>query len=172
MSRGLRLSALSMIPIFVAALLTAGDQPPSLRNHPAPPISLPIIANGSGTFVLGKERGHGVYINFFASWCEPCQEEARTLEMVTSESAWRNVRVVGIAVLDEPGNAARFANAHGWRYPIVVDKSGYVGAAYRLSELPLHVFIGADGVIRQYVEGGPIPASELRTGLAEISGAP
>jgi len=165
----MRLASLAALSAVALLLLAAGDEPASLRNRPAPSISLPVIANGSGTFVLGKERGHGVYINFFSSWCQPCKDEARTLQEVTAESAWRNVRVIGIAVLDQRDDAVRFADAHGWRYPILLDKSGDASAAYRLTELPLHVFIGADGIIRQYVKGGPIPASELRTGLAEIS---
>jgi peroxiredoxin len=163
---------IALVIVALALSPAAADQQPSLRNSPAPPISLPIIANGSGTFILKQQRGHGVYINFFASWCQPCQEEAGTIEKVTAEFAGRDVRVIGIAILDDPSRTKQFVRGHGLRYPIAFDQSGDVGAAYRVNELPLHVFVGADGVIKQYVEGGPIPAAELRTGLAEISKAP
>jgi cytochrome c biogenesis protein CcmG, thiol:disulfide interchange protein DsbE len=161
----------TLIAIASALVLSpaAAEQNSSLRNAPAPPISLPIIANGSGTFVLKQHPGHGVYINFFASWCQPCKDEVRTIQQVTAEFTGRDVRVIGIAVLDDPSDTVRFVRAHALRYPIATDKSGDVGAEYRLNELPLHVFIGADGIIKQYVEGGPIPAAELRAGLAEIS---
>jgi peroxiredoxin len=164
-----RLAALVAL-IFVLALSpAAADQPSSLRNAAAPPITLPIIANGSGTFVLKQHLGQGVYINFFSSWCQPCQQEVKTIQAVTAEFAGRDIQVIGIAVLDDPNNTKQFVHNHALRYPIAFDKSGSVGAEYRLDELPLHVFIGADGVIKQYVEGGPIPAAELRTGLAEIA---
>ena len=166
------MKALALLGAVAAMALvppTGVTQPPPLRDKPAPPISLPIIANGSGTFVLAHQRGHGVYLNFFASWCEPCQEEAKTLEKVTAGFAGKDVRVIGIAELDEAASVMSFARTHGVRYPIALDKNGYVGAAYRMNELPLHVFIGSNGIIREYVEGGPIPESELRTGLTEIS---
>jgi peroxiredoxin len=171
-STNVKLAASAALAVMALAFSpAAADQKPSLRNAPAPPISLPIIANGSGTFVLKQHLGHGVYINFFASWCEPCKEEARTIERVTAEFAGRGVSVIGIAVLDDPSKAKQFVHSHALEYPIAFDQSGDVSATYRVNELPLHVFVGADGVIKQYVEGGPIPASELRTGLAQISTA-
>jgi peroxiredoxin len=167
--RELTLAALIALIVALALSPAAADQPSSLRNAAAPPISLPIILNGSGTFILKQQRGHGVYINFFASWCQPCKDEVGTIQQVTAEFTGRGLEVIGIAVLDDPNNTKQFVRAHALRYPIALDKSGDVGAAYRLTELPLHVFIGADGIIKQYVEGGPIPAAELREGLTEIS---
>lgn len=167
-----RSSRLAFVVILLAALSfspAGADQQPSLQNAPAPPIDVPIIANGSGNFILKQQLGHGVYINFFASWCQPCEQEARTIQKVTAEFAGSNLRVIGIAVLDDPSKAKQFVHNHALRYPIAFDQSGDVGAAYRLNELPLHVFIGSDGIIKQYVEGGPIPAAELREGLAEIA---
>jgi cytochrome c biogenesis protein CcmG/thiol:disulfide interchange protein DsbE len=166
------LATLIALSVALALASAAADQPSSLRNAPAPPITLPIIANGSGTFVLKQHLGHGVYINFFSSWCQPCQQEVKTIQTVTAEFAGRDIQVIGIAVLDDPNNTKQFVHNHALRYPIAFDKSGSVGAEYRLTELPLHVFIGADGIIKQYVEGGPIPAAELRTGLAEIARTP
>ena len=170
--RELKLAGLIVVITMLSFLPAAADQQLSLRNAPAPPIALPIIANGTGTFSLRLQRGHGVYINFFASWCQPCEDEARTLQQITSEFAGRDVVVIGIAELDDAKTAKRFASGHGLRYPIAIDLLGDVGADYRVTKLPLHVFIGADGIIKQYVEGGPIPAAELRAGLSEISRAP
>jgi len=173
-----RSSRLVTLALTAFALCASGMSPAGaaqklpLAGMPAPAISVPIIANGSGIFVLKQHLGHPVYINFFASWCEPCKEEVQTIQTVTAEPALRNVVVIGIAELDEPSAAKRFAQTHGLRYPIALDQAGYIGAAYRLNELPLHVFIGADGIVKQYVEGGPIPAAELRTGLTEISKTP
>jgi peroxiredoxin len=166
------LATLIALSFALALSPAAADQPSSLRNSPAPPITLPIIANGNGTFVLKQHLGHAVYINFFSSWCQPCQEEVRTIQAVTAEFAGRDIQVIGIAVLDNPSDTKRFVHNHALSYPIAFDKSGIVGAEYRLNELPLHVFIGADGIIKQYVEGGPIPAAELRTGLAQITRTP
>jgi len=166
----LRRAASILALLCLAALAPAGAaSKPALAGTYAPAIALPIIANGSGSFVLAQQRGHGVYLNFFSSWCKPCTQEASTIEAVTRDLPASGPRVVGIAVLDSQASAQAFVRNHGVRYPIVFDRSGDVGAAYRLTELPLHVFIGPDGVIKQYVEGGPISAAELRAGLAQIA---
>lgn len=156
--------------VCLAALAPAGAaSKPPLAGTQAPAIALPIIVNGSGSFVLAQQRGHGVYLNFFSSWCKPCAQEVTTIEAVTRELPSDGPRVVGIAVLDSQASAQAFVRSHGVRYPIVFDRSGDVGAAYRLTKLPLHVFIGPDGVIKQYVEGGPISSVELRAGLSQIA---
>lgn len=172
-SRVLVILALAALVLSSSAIASVdAAQKPPMVGAAAPAIALPIIANGAGTFVLKQHLGRPVYINFFASWCKPCQEEAQTIQTVTADPALRGVIVIGIAELDEPGDAKKFVVSHALHYPIALDRAGYVGAAYRLNELPLHVFIGADGIVKQYVEGGPIPAAELRTGLSEISNAP
>jgi cytochrome c biogenesis protein CcmG/thiol:disulfide interchange protein DsbE len=163
--------AVSMFALLcLAALAPAGAaSKPALTGTQAPAITLPIIANGSGSFVLAQQRGHGVYLNFFSAWCKPCAQEVTTIEEVTRGLPGGGPRVVGVAVLDSQASAQAFIRTHAVSYPIVFDASGDVGAAYRLTKLPLHVFIGPDGVIKQYVEGGPISASELRAGLALIA---
>ena len=65
------LLALACLATFAPA--GAASKPP-LAGTRAPAIALPIIANGSGSFVLAQQRGHGVYLNFFSSWCKPCAE--------------------------------------------------------------------------------------------------
>ena len=147
---------------------TAALEKPPMVGAPAPAIALPIIANGSGSFELARERGRGVYVSFFASWCDPCKEEAKDIEDAARASA-PDIVVVGIAVLDLKSDALDFVRAHALTYPIAIDETGAVGAAYRLVQLPLHVFVGPDGIIRQYVVGGPLSMQEIQAGLRSIA---
>ena len=143
-------------------------QKPPMAGEPAPAIVLPIIANGSGSFDLKRQRGRGVYVSFFASWCDPCKEEAKDIESAARASA-PDIVVVGIAELDMKSDALDFVRAHALTYPIAMDETGDVGAAYRLVQLPLHVFVGPDGIIRQYVVGGPLSLEEIKAGLRSIA---
>ena len=146
----------------------SAEQKPPMVGEPAPAFALPEIANAQGSFDLKRERGHGVYINFFASWCEPCKHEVGDIEKAARSNAARII-VVGVDVLDSKSEALAFVRAHGLTYPIAFDEAGKVGAAYRLVELPVHVFVGPDGVVRQYVAGGPISTAELQAGLRAIA---
>jgi cytochrome c biogenesis protein CcmG, thiol:disulfide interchange protein DsbE len=134
----------------------------------APDFSLPIVANGTGSFDLRQQRGHGVYVNFFASWCGPCKQEVGELEKA-ARAHEPEITTLGIAVLDSREDALAFVRDHALTYPIVLDETGKVGAAYRLNQLPLHVFIGPDGRIKQSVAGGPISAAELQAGFRAIA---
>jgi peroxiredoxin len=167
-----RLGSLLAVTVMCCASGTAAAseaQKPPLVEQPAPAFTLPLIANGQGSFSLAQQRGHGVYINFFASWCKPCGQEVQTIQAAAPTFERRGVRMLGIIVLDSRTAALSFVRDHHLTYPIALDASGDTGAAYRVQQLPLHVFIGPDGIVDQYVPGGPIPAQELRTGLTQIA---
>ena len=167
-----RLGSLLIATLMCCSLgleAASAAQKPPLVEQPAPGFTLQLIANGQGSFSLAQQRGHGVYINFFASWCKPCGQEVQTIQAAAPTFEQRGVRVLGIVVLDSRAAALSFVRDHHLTYPIALDASGNTGAAYRVQQLPLHVFIGPNGIVDQYVPGGPIPAQELRTGLTQIA---
>ena len=93
--------------------------PPKVGAH-APAFSLPRL-EGHGRVSLASLRGKTVVLNFFASWCGPCKQEAPQLE-----SYWRRYRSKGVVVLgvdsgDTKSAARSFLSAHGVTYPIVFD---------------------------------------------------
>src|ERR1700674_4843680 len=74
------LTALVLSTTFVQAPSARAGADAGLKAGTAAPVfTLPLIANGNGAFDLRQSRGHGVYINFFASWCTPCKREAQTI---------------------------------------------------------------------------------------------
>jgi len=127
-------------------LVSSAAPPPSL-GAPAPQFALPIIANGHGYLRLSALRGHPVYLNFFASWCKPCIDEGNILRTLSGEFKRRGVTTVGVATLDTIGGAKGFVRKYGLSYPVVFDATGAVGGSYGLAQLPLQVFITADGKI-------------------------
>lgn len=117
-----------------------------------------MVANGHGAISLAALRGRPVYLNFFADWCQPCQDEGPTLRTLSAESKRRGVVMIGIATLDSIAGARRFAKKFNLSYLIVVDASSAVGAAYGVSTLPEQVFIAADGKVRSWSVGPETPA--------------
>ena len=121
--------------------------PPPKVGSAAPAFSLPRL-DGQGDVTLASLRGKTVVLNFFASWCHPCQREAPDLE-----SVWRRYRSDGVVVLgvdsgDGRGDARRFLDAHGVTYPIVFDPGQTLALGpYGVPGLPVTYVINPAGRI-------------------------
>ncbi len=119
-------------------------------GRPAPNWSEPSIPGP--TLSLTSFHGNAVYLNFFATWCEPCNEEAPSIDALARSYASRGVRVVGIDVLESARKAAGFRSQHHLSYPVVVD-TGTLRSQYEINGLPVHVFIDREGVVQKIVVG-------------------
>jgi thiol-disulfide isomerase/thioredoxin len=105
-------------------------------------------------------------LNFFATWCPPCNAEAPAIDGLYRRYAARGLQVVGVDVLESAPKAASFARAHGVTYPVVVD-DGTMRDRYRVNALPVHVFIDRHGVVRQIVDG-EMDASQMRAAIERV----
>ena len=143
------------------------DAPPH-KGAPAPAFSLPIVANGTGTLSLIALKGHAVYLNFFASWCDPCKHEVPYIGRLSKEYANHNVVVVGVDELEPADKAEQFAKRYHLPYRVTLDEKGDVGGSYGLIGLPLHVFIAPNGTLAAY-RVGEMSESQIRTELQTIS---
>ncbi|MFL6140144.1 MAG: TlpA family protein disulfide reductase [Frankiaceae bacterium] len=81
-------------------------------------------------------RGKVVVMNFWASWCPPCQDEAATLQQVYADTKGSGVTFVGVDVRDDRSAARSFARAHGITYPSIFDPSSETLLAFRKPTLP------------------------------------
>ncbi len=99
-------------------------------------------------------RGKVVWVNFFATWCPPCQQETPILRSLSNRYRERGLEIVGISVQEtSPDDVASYADRYQLRYTIGFDGSGHVLRTYRVFALPTQFFIGTDGVIQQVVLG-------------------
>jgi cytochrome c biogenesis protein CcmG/thiol:disulfide interchange protein DsbE len=118
-----------------------------------------------GRLQLASLRGKAVVLNFWASWCYPCNKEAPALE-----KAWRGhdgrVVVVGVDVNDLSGDARKFMGEHDVTYPIVHDNHNVTSPKYGLTGLPETFFVDPRGRVVAHV-AGQVTASQLRSGIEE-----
>jgi cytochrome c biogenesis protein CcmG/thiol:disulfide interchange protein DsbE len=133
----------------------------------APDFVRPML-NGEGQIALSDFRGRPVVLNFWASWCGPCKEEAPIL--AATEKLWRDRGVVflGVDSLDKRPDAIAFEERYGIEYQSAFDESGEIADTYGVLGYPETFFIDADGVIvAKYV--GPMGQEDLNTYLAQIT---
>jgi peroxiredoxin len=148
-------AALALLPVAALAIPQVG--------HPAPAFSLP--SPDGKTITLDSLRGKPVYVNFFASWCGPCNAEAPSIGKLRAQYAKRGLQVVGIDELDAAGQAAAFEKKYGNPYALVaIDESGTVGKSYNAIAMPVHVFIDRHGNVTTYRLGEMSPA-EIETAI-------
>jgi cytochrome c biogenesis protein CcmG/thiol:disulfide interchange protein DsbE len=154
--------------------IRVGDRPE------APSFDLPVIWDvaaswpadlrpslADGRLSLGELRGYPVVLNFWASWCDPCKEEAPELVAFAREYAGR-VLVLGLDVQDFRTDARRFLRRHGVNYPSVRDGGDDTYTAYGLTGLPETFFVDAEGNMVGH-SLGRITRAELARGVAAIA---
>jgi thiol-disulfide isomerase/thioredoxin len=95
---------------------------------------------------LSSMKGHTVLLDFWATWCGPCQQTAPVVDRIAARYRDQGLDVVGVNTSDAAGNAAPWAARHHLGYPIAYDE-GAAARAYGVENLPTLVIIGKDGTV-------------------------
>lgn len=106
---------------------------------------------GGGTFDLASTIGKPTVVNFFASWCGPCNEEAP--QLVAFAKAHPDVQVVGVATNDKVADAQAFVSKYAIAYPVVMDANGDIGDSWGVTGIPTTFFIDKSGNVRASIVG-------------------
>jgi thiol-disulfide isomerase/thioredoxin len=109
-----------------------------------------------GTFDLATAKGKPTVVNFFASWCGPCNQEAP--EVVAFANAHPDVQVVGVATNDKPFDTQGFAAKYGIGYPVVMDLDGSIGNDWGVTGIPTTFFIDKNGNVQDSIVGASTQA--------------
>ncbi len=134
-------------------------------NRPAPSFSMPDINTGE-VVSLDSLRGRIIVLNFWASWCKPCQEEVQELNRFYDEVK-DSVYVLGINVWDTRSKALQFMKEHSIRFPVLHSKNSPITVDYGINGVPETIVIDSSGVIRMHFKG-PITYDILKKALEEI----
>ena len=133
--------------------LAVGQLAPELEGEVDGEI-VPLTDLEGNEISLEALRGQPVWINFFATWCPPCQEETPVLRDTYAEYRDDGLELVAISVQEStPSDVAEYAETYGLDYTIGFDATGAVFDTYGGYGLPTHVFLDADGVITQLFYG-------------------
>lgn len=116
---------------------------------------------------LSDFEGSVVLVNFWATWCPPCQAEIPDFEEAYREREADGFVILGVNVEEPASEVLPFVTDMGITYPVLLDRDGTVRRAYRALGLPTSLLVDREGVIR-FRQEGIVSASELAWHLAEL----
>jgi peroxiredoxin len=132
--------------------LKAGDLAPEFTVPLADGTTYQLTDLDGAPVRLTDLRGRAVWINFWASWCPPCQSETPVLRDLAERYKDRGLVVVGISVQETSVDDVRaYAQRYQLGYTVAADLSGNIFRLYRLYGLPTQFFVGPEGAIRSVV---------------------
>jgi len=118
-------------------------QPHAMVGKPMPALALPELDTGRPVPIRGSAEGP-ILVNFFASWCAPCEVEHPQLMALKAQG----VKVVGVAYKDAPANTQAFLTRMGDPFAArLVDRDGRAGLEFGVTGVPETYLVGSDGMI-------------------------
>ena len=140
-----------------------------LNGTSAPAFTLTALGKPGQQVSLSQYQGKPVIINFWASWCAPCQQETPLLASWYKQQHG-HVVLLGLDENDTTADALKFARAKGVSYPIGFDPQVKVALAYNVDGLPQTFFLNAQHRIVDHVLGA-VTKAELAKGLRLMNSA-
>lgn len=185
------LLAIALVFLLVYGVLskatdtTVDDGLSRAKATPAPGFELPVLQRGAvepelqariapafadGRLALDELRGKPVIVNFWASWCAPCREEAPVLEAGRAEAERLGAVLIGLDMQDVTSDARAFLRQYQVGYPIVRDRGNGVARRWGATGIPETYFVDRRGRIVAHVIGQISPAQLRRGTLAAVGG--
>ena len=152
-----QVAAIGLVAALLALLgwkLAKGEGAGATIGGPAPAFELERL-DGDGTLDLASLKGKGVVLNFWASWCIPCKDEAPLLQAAWEEHRDRGLVIVGIDAQDFRADARKFVDRFGLTYPVVYDGKGSTLGRYGITGFPETYFVDRQGrLVGEEIVGG------------------
>jgi len=157
------LAVLAVVGLLVFGLISKGSSGVALGD-PAPATPLPRL-QGGGDESLAQYKGQWVLVNFWASWCIPCKQEAPALESFQRQHGGPRFTVLGIDSRDLSGDGREFVRRYGLSYPQLRDGDGGAAHDFGTTGVPENFLIDPAGKVRWLLRG-PVDDEYLRNEVA------
>ena len=138
---------------FFTVSRTTTDKVVADHSRKAP--SFEVADLGSGSKVSSADlQGKVVFVNFWASWCQPCKDEMSSVDQLYREKqSSKNFVMLTILYKDSPSNAVDLMKANGYSFPVYADVGENSARAFGVTGVPETYIIDKNGTLRKRVIG-------------------
>ncbi len=129
-----------------------GEFEPVIAGKEAPDFTLPDL---QGKMVkLSDFRGKVVFLNFWATWCKPCEEEMPSMQALYNSLKGRDFEMLAVSVDSKGGEVVQeFVDKYRITFPVLHDQDGKVKETYKTTGVPETFIIDQNGVVAEKVWG-------------------
>src|SRR5690606_23984245 len=120
-------------------------------GDPAPDFKLTDL-NGE-EHQLSDYKGQGVFVNFWGTWCKPCEKEFPLMERQYQVYKDQGVQILAVNIAQSDFEVKQYAEQRDLTFPIVIDKNKSVMEAYNIIPLPTTLLVNAEGNIEKIITG-------------------
>ncbi|MFM7246204.1 MAG: TlpA family protein disulfide reductase [Actinomycetota bacterium] len=169
---GVAVALLALGAIVVRAVVSSSDARgfparAAAGERPAAPAFDLETLDGTGSVSSADLRGSVAVVNFWASWCDPCKDEAPLIEdLWRTDGEPQGVVFLGIDTQDLREDARAFAETYGLTYPLVYDEGGAVARAWGVGAFPETFVLDPEGRAVAWFPG-VVTAEGLRAAIAK-----
>ena len=163
---GLAALVLLVFVIMLGGGLLRATQSERRASGPAPDFSFTTFEGE--TISLQQLAGKGVVLNFWASWCDPCREEAALLQSTWLREQENGIVFIGLDDLDQEPAAKAYLAEFGITYPNGPDLQSAAARRYGISGVPETFFIDPQGQITDIVIGPIVSQAKMDEYLTKI----
>lgn len=157
----------AVVPTPAAVTLPPMPTPVSLADTPV--LDFELTSLDGQTVRLSDYSGRVVFLNFWATWCEPCKREMPTFDAFMAQQPPDGAVVLTVNVQESPDLVRAFLNDNGITHLTVpMDTEAEVSDLYGVFQLPITYIIDADGIVR-YPKPGEITRAEMDVYLAALA---
>ncbi len=167
------LFVISLLVVLAIAVRTRGAPPLASGNAP----DFALTTFDGQTYKLSELEGKPIVLNFWASWCIPCRDEAPALQRAWENYRERGLIVLGVDYVDTETDAKKFIAEFQQTYPNGADLGTRISQAFRISGVPETYFIDREGKLLQGIDArgrvkgnwiGPLPEDVLIARIEEL----
>ncbi|WP_156289270.1 thiol-disulfide oxidoreductase ResA [Oceanobacillus salinisoli] len=119
------------------------------------------------TIRLSDLEGKGVMLNFWGTWCKPCEAEMPYMQSLYPEYSEKDVEIVAVSLDNTELVISRFIDKYDLTFPIPHDKTGEIRDLYKVGPIPSTFFINPEGEITEVVNGA-LTLERLEESLQKI----